>query len=408
MASRIIEVFLSVDNDNVHVGTLRSSIRGTKETSSFEYSKDWLQYDGNFALDPELPLVAGTMYAKNATFGAFEDTAPDRWGRKLIVRNEIRLAEQEKRPARTLNNIDYILGVNDFARQGALRFRDSGSDVFLTPSDSDPIPPLVQLPALLKAAHNIDNNRGNAAEFQLLLAPGSSLGGARPKASVIDNGGKLCIAKFPKKDDDQNVVVWEAVALDLATQCGLNVPRWKLESVLNKPVLIIERFDRDGEKRVPFASAMTMLGATDGDGFDYNYTDIADFLTREGANPNEDLPELWRRIVFSVMISNTDDHLRNHGFLRTKAGWVLSPLYDVNPNSHSTDSLHTAISDNNYDATLENALAYKEYFRVEEAYADQTIKHFKTVINNWRKIATKYGLNGPEITRMSSAFKYAE
>ncbi len=408
MASRVIEVFLSVGDGNVLVGTLRSTVRGTKETSSFEYSKDWLQYDGNFALDPELPLVAGQIYAKNTTFGAFEDTAPDRWGRKLMLRNEARLAEQEKRPARTLNNIDYILGVNDFARQGALRFKDTGSDVFLTPSDSDPIPPLVHLPALLAAADSIDNNRGNAAEFQLLLAPGSSLGGARPKASVINNDGKLCIAKFPKKDDDQNVVLWEAVALDLATQCGLNVPNWKLENILNKPVLIIERFDRDGEKRIPFASAMTMLGATDGDGFDYNYTDIADFLTREGVNPNEDLPELWRRIVFSVMISNTDDHLRNHGFLRTKAGWGLSPLYDVNPNNHGTDSLHTAISDNNYDATLENALAYKEYFRVDDAYADQTIKHFKTVINNWRKIATKYGLSGPEITRMSSAFKYSE
>lgn len=408
MASRVIEVFLSVGGDNVLVGTLRSTVRGTKETSSFEYSKGWLQYDGNFALDTELPLVAGQIYAKNKTFGAFEDTAPDRWGRKLMLRNEARLAEQEKRPARTLNNIDYILGVNDFARQGALRFRDAGSDVFLTPSDSDFIPPLVRLPALLAAADSIDSNRGNAAEFQLLLAPGSSLGGARPKASVINNDGKLCIAKFPKKDDDQNVVLWEGVALDLATQCGLNVPKWKLENVLNKPVLIIERFDRDGGTRIPFASAMTMLGATDGDGFDYNYTDIADFLTREGANPNEDLPELWRRIVFSVMISNTDDHLRNHGFLRTKTGWILSPLYDVNPNNHGTDSLHTAISDNNYDATLANALAYKEYFRVDDAYAYQTIKHFKTVINNWRKIATKYGLSGPEITRMSLAFKCLE
>lgn len=405
MANKKYLVYLSNENGDTLVGYLTSQIKGTKETTSFQYDQSWLESPNGFGLAPELPFGPGQFFAKHKMFGIFEDCAPDRWGRKLMLRYEQDLARIESRPQKTLNEIDYILQVNDFSRQGALRFKETEKGDFLTTSESGAVPPLVKLPELLHAAETINNNTDTSKELLLLLAPGSSLGGARPKASVIDDNNNLCIAKFPKKGDDTRVVAWEAVALDLAKRCGLNVPKFQLKNIMGKDVLIVERFDRKNGNRIPFASAMTMLNAIDNDMITYNYTEIADFLIQYGAKPNEDLTELWKRIVFSVLISNTDDHLRNHGFLHTAKGWILSPVYDVNPSTDKTEMLHTAIAEDNNIATIENALKYAEYFRLNKTDAEKITNDMITVVKTWQQTAKKYGLNQTEINRLIPAFK---
>jgi serine/threonine-protein kinase HipA len=266
-----------------------------------------------------------------SVFGAIGDSAPDRWGRVLMRRAESIKAKAEKRRPVTLFEADYLLGVNDEARQGALRFSlEVDEPVFLSAKNISSIPPLVDLAKLLSATERFLEEDESPEDLKLLLAPGSSLGGARPKASVRDLDGSLAIAKFPRRDDEYNIVVWEAVALSLAKLAGIKVPDWRLETILNKPVLITKRFDRSTNGRIPFLSAMSMLGARDNE--EHSYLEIAYAIVQNGASTNKDLAELWRRIVFSIMISNTDDHLRNHGFIYERNhGWRLSPVYDINP-----------------------------------------------------------------------------
>ena len=239
-----------------------------------------------------------------------------------------------------------------------------------------------------------------------MLQPGSSLGGACPKASVIDTDGTLCSAKFPKKDDNNNVVLWEGVALDLAKRAGIKTPEWKIITVANKKVIILKRFDRQGEKRIPFLSAMSMLGAEDGDDNKYSYLDIADALIEHGASTNEDLEELWRRIVFSIAISNTDDHLRNHGFLYTgQQGWRLSPVYDVNPNPDSQGFLHTYISKVDNTADYDIALSVCEDFRVKLKYAKEIINHINGIVSDFAITAKWFYVSAAEIERISNLIK---
>lgn len=406
MDNKTYLVYISINNVDVLVGHLMFQVKGKHEAAAFGYAQTWLNSPQSFSLTPSWPLGQGMFYMNTDTkFGIFEDCAPDRWGKTLMQRYEREKAQQESRQAKTLTTIDYILRVNDFARQGALRFKETENGEFLTTNADNAVPPLVRLPALLHAAEAVMENADTNNDLALLLDPGSSLGGARPKASVIDDDGDLCIAKFPKKDDNTRVVAWEAVALDLAKQCGINVPTFTLRNIVGKDVLIIKRFDRQGNTRIPFASAMTMLDAVDGNNRTYNYTEIADFLTQYGMNPNDDLRELWMRILFSVLISNTDDHLRNHGFLHFDQGWKLSPAYDLNPSLERTDMLHTAIADDNNDATIENALRYAEYFRVSDTEAKLIVNNMKTIIGTWQQVARRYGLSQAEITRMAPAFK---
>ena len=406
MDNKTYLVYISINNVDTLVGYLISQIRGTQETAAFRYAQTWLDSPQHFSLTPFWPLGPGMFYTNGEKmFGIFEDCAPDRWGQTLMNRYEREKAQQESRPAKTLNKIDYIIRVSDFARQGALRFKETENGEFLTTNADNAVPPLVKLPALLHAAEAVIENADTDNELALLLAPGSSLGGARPKASIIDNDGDLCIAKFPKKDDNTNVVVWEAVALELAKQCEIRVPKFELRKIADKDVLIIKRFDRQGKIRIPFASAMTMLNATDNDQKMYNYTEIADFLTQYSISPKEDLRELWMRIVFSILISNTDDHLRNHGFLHNGKGWRLSPVYDINPNIDRTNMLHTAIADDNNDATIENALKYAEFFRITDPEARTIVGNMVRIVNTWQQVARRYGLSQAEITRMAPAFK---
>lgn len=407
MADKKVFVYINLEGKDYLVGEMWSRFNKGKETSTFEYSEEWLSRKEKFSLEPNLFLGKGQQPTRKgiAIFGAFGDSAPDTWGRILMRRYEARLAKEEDRPPKTLNEIDYLLGVNDLARQGALRFKHSADGEFLA-TRTEPIPPLVDIKKLLAAAENIENENEKFEDIKLLLMPGSSLGGARPKASIIDKEGNLCIAKFPKNSDTYNLVLWEAVALTLAKNAGINTQEWHLEKIGNKDVIILKRFDRKGQTRTPFLSAMSMLNAIDNDERAYSYMEIADAIRLHGANPKADLAELWRRIVFSIMISNTDDHLRNHGFLyESEMGWRLSPVYDINPNPQNAGVLTTYISEYNNSADIDLVLSVAEYFGLSSEEALLIIENVKKAVSTWQDTAKSFGIKRSEIEQMKGAFK---
>lgn len=401
----IVSIYL--DNETIKVGTLWPHTQNRRESCSFEYDSSWLEHPKRFALEPSLRLTKGSFHTgTQAIFGALGDSVPDRWGRVLIRRAANYKAKYENTTPKTLLEIDYILGVNDVARQGALRFSTpERPEVFRASKDKTAIPPLIKLPRLMSATERFIADEETSEDLKLLLAPGSSLGGSRPKASILDQDGSLAIAKFGSKHDEFNVVAWEAVALELAKQAGINVPEWRLENILGKHVLIIKRFDRMSGQRIPFLSAMSMLGAKDNE--QHSYLEIAYALSQYGASPEADTHELWRRIVFNIMIANTDDHLRNHGFLHEQyKGWRLSPAYDMNPTPIEVKPriLTTAIDFENAQADLEIAKRVAKEFRLNTAKADQIISEVANTVENWRKVASYYGISKQECDRMSSAF----
>ena len=342
-------------------------------------------------------------------FGAIGDSAPDRWGRVLMRRAERRRAEREGQTPRTLREIDYLLRVSDEARQGALRFALEPGGPFLATDNERPIPPLVELPRLLSAAEHFVGDSDSEEDLRLLLAPGSSLGGARPKASVRDRDGHLVIAKFPHKDDEIDSVRWEAVALSLAERAGIAVPPWRMETVADQPILLLRRFDRAEGTRIPFLSAMSMLGANDNE--TRSYLEFVDALRRYGAAPKSDMHRLWRRVVFSVLISNTDDHLRNHGFLYDGPdGWRLSPAYDLNPVPVDIKPrvLATTIDLDDGTASLDLALDVAGYFELGDAEARKIANEVGEAVGSWRAVATRLGLSTGQIDRIASAFEHAD
>lgn len=410
--SNKVFVWLALGSQNIYLGTLWFHARKGRESASFEYDKQWLEHPERFALDPLLQLTVGTFHTKNdkSLFGAMGDSSPDRWGRVLMRRAENATARDEKRTVKTLTEIDYLLGVYDEARQGALRFScEAENPLFLAAPEVNAIPPLLYLPELLAATDRFIDDHESSDDLKLLLAPGSSLGGARPKASIRDQKGNLAIAKFPRKDDDFNVVAWEAVALTLAKNAGIRVPPWRLEKMSEKSVLIIQRFDRQQQERIPFLSAMSMLGAQDNE--QHSYLELVDALLQQSADAEKDMHELWRRIVFTIMISNTDDHLRNHGFLyERQKGWSLSPAYDMNPTPREVKPrvLTMAINFDNTFASLETASSVAEDFRLSKNQAEQIIKEVAFSVKRWKEVATDFGLLKREIDRMASAFEHED
>ena len=327
------ELFVYVDRAErpVLAGRLWTRIRRRAESATFSYDPAWLAHPASFALGPNLPLGGAAYHTSpgEKMFSSLSDSAPDRWGRTLM-RRQWRREAHDAPASRALSEIDFLLRVSDAARLGALRFTDTEGGIFQAPDDVAAIPPLVQLPALLQASDDVLADSETIDALRLLLAPGSSLGGARPKASVYDINGSLTLAKFPAQSDSWDTVRWEAVALDLARRAGIAVPRHRVAPVHERVVLLLDRFDRDDDGRIPFLSAMAALGALDHD--TRSYMECADFLRQHGARPVRDMRALWRRIVFNVLISNIDDHLRNHGFLHEQGyGWTLSPAYDLNP-----------------------------------------------------------------------------
>lgn len=409
---KIIFVYDDFSTDQpVLMGSLYVNVIKGGESYSFEYDKGWLKKTGlTLTLDPELMPYSGRQYptGKNI-FGLFADASPDRWGRVLMNKRERILAEKEGRKPSKLYDSDYLLGVYDETRMGGVRFKVNPEGPFLSDDKETAAPPWATLRTLEEASRNFENDETGLTEKWLnqLIKPGSSLGGARPKATVVDTKDQLWIAKFPSKNDENDTGAWEIVAHDLAELCGLNVPEAKLEkfSPLGSTFLI-KRFDRLGSKRVHFASAMTLLGKKDGasaaDGS--SYLDIAAFIKSYGAQPKKDLIELWKRIVFNMAVTNTDDHLRNHAFILTEKGWILSPLYDVNPVPYG-DELSLNVDENDNSISIDLAVQTAVKFGISKSDAEAVAEDILQIVrDNWERTAAGYALTRRQIEEMRPAF----
>ena len=410
MAETAVEVVVQLGAEAAVAGRLWSHRRRGTESATFSYAPEYLVRADAYEIDPALPLSVGQQQtpAGRAIFGAFSDCAPDRWGRRLIQRDEQQRARRHAVAERSFGEIDYLLGVRDDLRQGALRFRSPRTGAFLA-EEQHGIPHLLELPRLLDASDRLERDEAGEAELKLLLRGGSSLGGARPKAHVLDQAGRIAIAKFPSPANDEwDVMRWEAVALTLARQAGIRVPESQLHVVDDKPVLVVDRFDRNGDQRVGYVSAMTMLEANDGDSG--SYLDIADVIERHSPTAAADLQELWRRIAFSILISNTDDHLRNHGFLRAStAGWSLSPAFDLNPDPRpGPKHLSTAIDYTTNEARIDTLMDVAELFRLSPAAAQSVAAEVAGATAGWRAVAERHGLDGTAIERMTTAFEHEQ
>ncbi len=408
MAERPVEVVVQIDGEDILAGRLWAHRRRGTESASFAYAADYLARPHAYELDPTLSLVAGQQQTTvgRAIFGAFSDCAPDRWGRRLIGRTERQRVRREGGAERSFGEIDYLLGVRDDLRQGALRFRDPDADVYLADEVSG-VPLLIELPALVNAADRLERDEADEAELRTLLRGGSSLGGARPKAHVLGDNGRAAIAKFPSPTTDQwNVTGWEAVALQLARRAGIDVPESTLHLIDGKAVLIVQRFDRIEDRRIGYVSAMTMLESADGE--QGSYLDIAGVIERSSPHTGADLRQLWRRIAFSVLISNTDDHLRNHGFLRTtSAGWALSPAFDLNPDpSPGPKYLSTAIDFDDPTASADTIMDVAGYFRLDDDDARRVLGEVIDATSRWRAVAHRNGLPRAAIDQMAPAFEH--
>jgi serine/threonine-protein kinase HipA len=401
--SEIVEIYLYPD---IFIGNLYFRFNNGKQSSSFEYDRDWIKDEKNsFAIEPSLELYPVQYHVKNIPiFGSLSDCSPDRWGRNLIIRKETKRAEKLNQAPKSVSELDFLLGVNDETRQGALRFKIKGNNKYLSVNEKDSIPPLISLPRLLNATEKMLESRESEEDLRLLLNGGPSLGGARPKTSIY-SGNNLSIAKFPKNDDEINVSLWEALALTLAKKAGINVPDWSVEKVVGKTVLVLNRFDRIGKNRIPFISAMTMLEAKDQE--QHSYIEIANAIINNGSNPEKDLKELWRRMVFNISISNIDDHLRNHGFLlNEKKCWELSPAYDMNPVSRQLrPNFHVlSIDDISTEGLIDTAFSVIDEFRLDKKNANSIYNDVNNSVSEWRNTARSLGISKQEINMMESAF----
>lgn len=408
--SREVAVYMDIDGKSHRVGKLWARATNGRESASFEYDKSWLRSPDRFALEPALQLGEGAHHtaAGRRLFGAFGDSAPDRWGRMLMKRRESKAAQKEGRTQRTLLEIDYLLMVDDFVRQGALRFCDDAGNYLA--ADPVKIPLLIALPRLLAASDRLTADKETDEDLKLLFGHGSSLGGARPKASIIDRDGSLAIAKFPHMHDEYRIELWSHVVLTLAKKAGIRVAGHRLEIINGKHILITSRFDRSGEKRIAFLSAMSMIGAADGDIETRSYLELADAIRKYGAASNQDLQELWRRILFSILVSNADDHLRNHGYLFDSAlrGWRLSPAYDMNPVPRDLKAgfLSLLIDESSNEMNFDVLAATGNDYGMDAKDMRRIVQQTVLAVAGWRKEAKAAGASTAEIERMASAFEH--
>lgn len=405
-----VEVHIDLEGQLKPLGILHRQVSRRRETVTFEYDVAWLEDTNRFSIEPALILTEGTFppQAGQPIFGLIGDSAPDTWGRRLMQRAERRLAEREGRQVRTLGELHYLLGVADQTRLGALRFRWRGEEVYQSPVRNG-VPAFIELGRLLQVTERIERDEETDDDLQLIFAPGSSLGGARPKASVIDQHGHLSIAKFPKESDGYSIETWEEIALRLAQRAGIQTPRHALLQVAGKPVLLSRRFDRDNGWRIPFLSAMSMIGARDGERG--SYPEMVDALTMHGAQAKEDAWQLYRRMAFNVLVSNVDDHLRNHGFLWSgQGGWVLSPAYDLNPTPVDVKAriLTTNIDLDEGTCSVELLQETAGYFGLGDGQARTIIREVAEVTRTWQMLAMDVGAKRAEIARMASAFEHED
>lgn len=392
------------------VGVLQADQIKGREHFRFAYDPDWLQAAHVQQIDPDLALYAGEQHGAAArNFRVFLDSCPDRWGRLLMQRREAALARQQARRPRRLCEMDYLLGVHDTHRMGALRFKREPDGAFLDDNVQLAVPPLTSLAELAYAAQQIeDTRRQDDPDYMLwlhrLISPGSSLGGARPKACVSDPQGCLWIAKFPSRYDDYDIGAWEFVVYQLALRAGIQMSACRLES-FGGPyhTFLTQRFDRSAQQRRHFSSALTQLGYDDGD-YEASYLELAQFLTDQGAATRTDLAQLWRRMVFNIAVSNTDDHLRNHGFICEQRGWVLAPAYDINPTAAAA-GLHLNISDVDNALDFDLALSVADFFQLSRQQAAQIQAEVLRSVREWRHVASQVGLSRAEQAAMATAFR---
>lgn len=402
-----IDIYVALANRDVRAGRLFTHHGRGTESATFTYGSDYLADVEAYQLDPALPLVTGGLQTpeRRTMFNAFTDAAPDRWGRGLIDRLERLRASASGTVPRRLTEFDYLAGVRDDLRQGALRLRDPETGRFVAADDTG-IPTLADLSELLSIAARVENDVAGATELQRLVRAGSSLGGARPKTHVLTPNGRLAIAKFPSASADTwNVSAWEKVALELARKAGVAVPESDLIHVAGRSVLVTYRFDRTASnKRIGYSSALTMLEAVDGE--TRSYLEIADAISDRSPHTTADLAQLWRRMALNVLLSNTDDHLRNHGFLYAGSGaWRLSPAFDLNPDpAPGTKYLATAIDDGETEARIDTLLDVAPYFRLELEDAVPILRQVAHAVADWRAVASHIGLPLREIRRMEPAF----
>ncbi|HCO84711.1 MAG TPA: toxin HipA [Arenibacter sp.] len=392
------------------IGVLTAHYAKGKKAFSFEYDTNWIKSEQQQLLDPDIQFYSGPQYPnKKGNFGVFLDSMPDTWGRTLMKRRAAQLAKEKGQKAPTLYEIDYLLGVYDESRMGALRFKTERDGPFLDNNEENPTPPWSSVRELQEAAKHFENDTDNEEVkrwLAILMAPGSSLGGARPKANILDEHGNLWIAKFPSKNDTIDKGAWEFLAYRLAINCGIEMAPSRIEKITgNYHTFFTQRFDRIRKERIHFSSAMTMTGNNEDTirNSSASYLDIAEFIQTNGVNIDRNLHQLWRRIVFNIAVSNTDDHLRNHGFILTSKGWKLSPAYDINP-SIDKDGLALNIDMDNNALDLEQAKSVGEYFRLDDKKMDTIIEEVMASVSQWKKIANEIGIPRAEQELMAAAF----
>ncbi len=386
------------------------SLRGS-DSYGFRFSDEWLKKYGNLFLGDDLNNYSGQQYTQPGKdiFGCFSDALPDRWGRTLLNRREQILAEEEKRPVRRLSSYDYLIGIEDYSRMGGLRFKEESDGDFINMADTLRIPPLTSIRELVVASQEIEKSEESnilpdKKWIAQLVQPGSSLGGARPKASVIDTDKTLYVAKFPSRKDDYDVGLWEHLCHMLAAKAGVNAASTKVLQTNDKyHTLLSRRFDRNRDgKRIHFASAMTLLGLNDGDNAttEHGYLDIVDFILQNCTKVEQNLQELYRRVVFNICIGNTDDHFRNHGFLLTAKGWTLSPAYDMNPTQNEYQSLLINSVSNKSDLNI--LLESCEEYMLGRETAEKIIGEVKDAVKGWKEMAVIIGIPKREISLFES------
>ncbi len=393
------------------IGMLSAHFAKGKKAFSFEYDKIWVKSQQQQLLDPDIQFFSGTQFPNNKeNFGVFLDSMPDTWGRTLMKRRAAQQARELNEKVPILYDIDYLLGVYDESRMGALRFKTNSEGPFLDNNSGMPTPPWSSIRELQHAADSLEIDEDNEDVkkwLAILIAPGSSLGGARPKANILDKDKELWIAKFPSRNDTIDKGAWEYHAYELAVNAGITMSPCRIEKVAGKHhTFFTKRFDREKGERIHFASAMTMTGNNEDIIRDKtaSYLDIAEFISNYGVNIEENLHQLWRRIVFNIAISNTDDHLRNHGFILTDEGWILSPAYDLNP-SVDKDGLALNIDMDNNALDFEIAKSVGDFFRLDEKQMNKIITEVSDSVSEWEKIADKIGISKSEREMMKGAFK---
>ena len=389
------------------------SLRGS-DSYAFQFNDEWLKRYGNLFISADLNNYKGLQYTQleKDIFGCFSDALPDRWGRTLLNRREQILATEEKRPVRRLSSFDYLLGIDDSSRMGGFRFKKTPDGDFINSSNTLRIPPLTSIRELIHASREIEKSEeGNKLPdkkwLTQLVQPGSSLGGARPKASVVDTDKVLYVAKFPSRKDDYNAGLWEHFCHLLAKKAGINAASTQVISTSDKyHTLLSRRFDRtDDGRRIHFASAMTLLGLSDGTNASTGngYLDIVDFILQNCTEVNKNLQELYRRVAFNICIGNSDDHFRNHGFLLTAKGWTLSPAYDMNPTLNEYQSLLISNSSSKADlAILSDAC---EDYMLPQDVATKIISEVVAAVKGWKALATKLGIANSEMDLFGNTFE---